>query len=92
MSRIKKEIDKAMEYYRDQATVFRVLRRALRGWEKMGSYNDMVRHIKHEAIQASFIMRWIRSRRKEYIYHIRRLSPIDRPVTTERLKQAMEDR
>ena len=29
MSRIKQEIDKALEYYGDRATVFRVVRRAL---------------------------------------------------------------
>lgn len=92
MSRIKQEIDKALEYYGDQATVFRVVRRALRGWEKNGRYNEMVNQFSHEAIQVCFIMRWIWARRKNYIHHIRRLLPIERPVTTERLKQAMDDR
>ena len=89
MSHIKQEIDRAMKYYGERATVFRVVRR---GIEAAIIMKIAKRHIEwlHGKATVGFVG-W-QERRKRYIHHIRRLLPIDRPVTTERLKQAMEDR
>lgn len=76
MSRIKQEIDRALEYYGDRATVFRVVRKGV----EAAIIIKMIRG--HKAGLGAWPML-----RKKYIYHIRRLLPIDRPVTTERLKQ-----
>ena len=84
MSRIKTEIDRALEHYGHQATVFRVVRRALE--------DAQVDKVDIGIVRMNKIYYWRLDRAHRVIHHIRRLLPIDRPVTTERLREAMEDR
>lgn len=91
MSRIKQEIDRAIEYYGDRANVFRVVRRGVRkAWARTPLTN-----VEMDWLLASIVNGRADQKpnvkslyRKRYIYHIRRLLPIDRPVTTERLREA----
>ena len=79
MSRIKQEIDKAIEHYGDQATVFRVVRRATKKVPLKLGKNRVF-------IAALFGERFLTRKVGQYCHHLRRLLPIDRPVTTERLR------
>lgn len=82
MSKIKQEIDRAIQHYGDQATVFRVVRRALE--------DAQVDEIDVGTFQMNKIYYCRLDRGHRVIRHIRRRLPVKRPVTTERLKQAID--
>lgn len=84
MSRIKQEIDRAIEHYGDQATVFRVVRRATR---------KVKMRLNSDSLFLAMLFddrRFITRKVQRYCRSIRRLLPIERPVTTERLVDAYD--
>ncbi len=89
MSRIKTEIDRALEHYGDQATVFRVVRRALDAWWARYPLTQSI--IDTLLLADSEYWKVMHQTERRMIHHIRRLLPIDRPVITERLKDVGHD-
>lgn len=95
MSRIKTEIDRALEYYGDDATVFRVVRRAMRvyGPYRYELWPKSKKPFSLMGLDVFALNKAARKKTNQIMRHLRRLLPNDAngKVYTETVRKAMEE-